>query len=281
MANQPMHVFLWANLCAATRGLPLPYPALQNEGGSVNYKLMAASRSAQVEGDWKPLLALLAAQRKYGHLSLGGPHGVATEAGAPDPHYPFNALSVIAAWRAARLSGPPHAAIACAQWVGADLALARAFLAPDGRCILPAPRVKDEKGQEPVSSLRDVLLALVERRQPSGPAGNPSSPWWHQDYALAAVVLRDILRGPKGEGARQRLLAAPFPKLYLPIHRADLGDGGYVAWLEDTAAARDAAIDVCNSVEVPAEGEPRYGYDWSPPPAVPSQSREEILGLAI
>lgn len=281
MGGKASHHFLWPNLCAAVRSAPLPHPGLHIQGGSVNYKLMATSTDAQANGEWERFLALLAEQRKHGHLSLVGPKGAATEAGSPDPHYPFNALAVLGAWRAARRSGPPQAANACERWVGAELALAREFLVDGERCMVPATRVKDEKGQTPVSYLRDVLVAILDQRYLPGPAGKASSPWWRSDYALAALVLREILSGPKGGAIRERLLAAPLPKLFLPIHRARFPEGGYLAWLEDTPEARAAGLDVCNFVEVRPPVEAQFGFNWAPLPELPSEGREEVIGREV
>lgn len=272
-----MHEYLIANLVASARRQPLPYPGVANKGGSVNYRLMEAAKQALL-GNWGPLLAILAEMREVGHLTLAGPRGAATEAAAPGPHDYFNTLSLAAPWQRAAKDGKADAERALELAIGDELALARAFRVGQVSSA-PSARGKDEKGQGPASPLRDVMVALLlDEPLPPGNARNRRGPWWSEPYGMSAAILRDMLSGPAGAARRDRLRAAPEPRLYVPIHKAELSGGGHLAWLDDSPAARVSVIDPINWVRAEPGRRVECGYNWSEVPEVPAGAVVRVVG---
>jgi|SRR6185295_2704966 len=265
----PTHEALFPRLVSAIREERVEPVGIFS--GSVNYKLMDAFTAwiAQPTPEHEQrCLGYLAGMQTLGHLTLGGTNGVATEAGSPAAHWTFNVASVLGGLKFALKRDNARMRDACFGFLLAEIGLNRAFRWK-GRVILPAPRVKDEKEEGPIDGYRDVVtaLALGERvRKPER--------YWTEPLAVAAATMKELLSlSPRQPGAHRppvltaaqiRLFqSAPLPKLYLPILRRDLADGGYIAWIEDTPEARAAmGRDACHFVRCAPDGE-TWGYDFA------------------
>jgi hypothetical protein len=253
-----LHEQLFPRLIAAIRG-DSSVRAIGSVQGSVNYRMMDRATSAIVSptpANISSFSSLLLEQELTGHLSLSGPNGVAVEQGAPGMHWTYNAASVTGVF----LRVPALRDI-CARWMRNEVALNLAFRW-EGETVLPAPRVKDEKGQGPRDGYRDVWTALaageVSRELKRG------EKFYRADQAIACWAMREAWRvGLMGQG----VVGTTVPKLYLPILRRELDGGGFLAWIEDTPNARKAmGKDGCNWVRC-APAEVTWGVDWAPLPA--------------
>lgn len=266
------HEVLFPRLVGAIRGESVE--PVELSGGTVNYKLMDAATAwiaAPSPKSERRMLDLLHEMRRIGHLSLEGPKGVACEQGAPAAHWTFNVGSVagVLKWAHARGHVPLFAAALDFMRDEAWLDLAHTY---NGRCILPAPRVKDEKGQGPLDGYRDVFVALV-----LGDRVKKSARYWSQPGAIAVATVREVDWVTGGELFRE-LRKASMPRLYLPIRREHLqreridegtltiDAAGFRSWIERTPEAERAmGRDGCNWVSAGPDGL-AWGYDWEAPP---------------
>lgn len=252
------HTALFRRLAAAIKGEkpdPLGIP-----GGSVNYRMMDRATACIAKGAQTAFSDLLAEQEQEGHLTLRGPKGVACEQGSPAMHWSYNCASVAGVLNWAISEEQDQMRKDCVLWFAHEAGLDRHYRFKDGRVYMPAPRIKNEKGQGPVDGYRDVFLALA-----LGENVNKPSKYWDQREALAVKTFRDVL--PKLTAAeRQQIQNAPKPKLYLPIEKTDLPDGGYLLELPDSQDIRKAlGKDVCHWVHCPSEGQVTWRYDWKDP----------------
>lgn len=273
-----LHEILWPRLLNAVRGRKIvPNKSLDEVSGPVNYRGMG--RGAALLGAWASnggnagfdtqqararFLGFLQEQRRVGHLALEGPMGIANEQGCPDPHWKFEALPVVAVWREALRHRDTSMAAECAYWWASETYLSALFNF-NGITLMPGGRVKDEKAQG-LSEPRDVALAVAYGVAPPPP--HRGAKWWNSDDGITASILAEILR--EHPELRPPLIDAAEPKLALPIKRVALPGGGYIAWIEDTDAARkQLGKDALSWVRNDADGHV-LGYDWSELPELPS-----------
>ena len=231
-------------------------PVGDGKGGSVNYRLMdrLTGYITGTRGARSASLEILSEMQRVGHLSLDGPNGVATEAGSPAAHWAFNQMAVLGGLKWALRRGDSEIVIATTTFVADEIGLDLEHRY-GGRVCLPAPRVKDEKHEAPLDGYRDVAVALV-----LGERVKKNSRYWEEPLATAVATLRELLG--KHKGLRDTLREAQMPKLYLPIIKTQLEDGGFRAEIEDTPEARKAmGRDGCHVVEIGPQGA-RWKVDW-------------------
>jgi hypothetical protein len=239
--------------------------------------LSAWARGDEVEA--RSVRALWIADQRdqlvVGHWAHRGAVGIQNECMAPAPHDSFDLAPTMVVWREAlRRSDAEVAALAEAE-VGRVVALSRE-LSARGIVCSPCGRAKTDDDPSNGSGLDqwrsreyDSLLAAVD----GGRKLKYSS--------LATTTFAEILARPEGPGIRARLRAAPLPEvLALPIHRADLGGGAYLAWIEDTPEARQQlGHDALSWVRWgPGMAQPELGYDWAPLPAIPAGAEVLVIG---
>ena len=271
------HEILWPRLCEAVRwalwglGGPVPVsPKLEQDiHGSPNYRLMGwatwllrAWKENPKAGDClrarKRWLDTLIEMKQLGLFTLGGPSGVATEAGAGDPHAAFLWLPLVAVYAWA-LEVKDKATIALSEELfGGAVALAAQYEFRGVTCM-PSTRAKKEKGQDGRSSLVDVIRWLI--RGGVKPPVASHDMWWTQDYSLAAaVVRRNIVKGPAGWLRKRRLAKAAPAETFIEIKREDW-HGGFIAWVEDEPLARASGIDWLSMVRHDNDGLTVF-YQW-------------------
>lgn len=294
------HKILKPRLDAAIRGeILVAYEAAERlVHGSINYcrmgfgawllRLMlllgvgAKTVGAELTEARHRWLGFLEMHRKVGHLSRHGPRGEATEAGAPGAHWAFNLKPVLGVWIAALRADDLGLAMACEADVAREVGFCRAFRLGDGRVTMPCPRLQaipdddgetqplgHDKKQRPWDRERDRFIAVLLGE------GKAS----HEDVSCSRL-LELILTLPDGSAIRERLLAAPPPKLLLPIVRYDL-PGGFFAEIEATEQSRRVlGADGCNWVLAREHEEIRFGVDWQArPDDLPEFGEPEVIGL--
>lgn len=253
-----LHENLFPLLVAAIHGEKVK--PLGIEGGSVNYRLMDDGTAWIVDPspeNKERFLGHLRNMRETGHLSIRGhAFGVACEQGSPGMHWTFNVGSVLGVLKWALIREDAQMIIACVGFLDDELGLDEAHLWRN-RIILPAPRVKNEKGQRPIDGNRDLFVRMVNGYKP-----RKRAKFWAEPQNIVAATLREILR------SEPQLFAPPhaYPKLHLPILKTELPGGGFIAWIEKTPEAEHAmGRDGCNWVRCAPDGV-TYGFDWSEPP---------------
>lgn len=194
------------------------------------------------------------------------------------------------------------------DWFGSALAVAQRFECRGVVC-LPCYRAKHPFATK-VRNVSSADFTGLETDMVDGaPADeisqmkNEANQWWDgwiddllawgrggkAAKALAALKV-DAALGPH----RAEIMEAPFPLLYNPIHRADLGDGRYQAWFEPEEAPlgqgrtedtprflgnRQILTTVRCSPAAPKD--PDLWYFWAPAPPVPEDAKVEVLGLGL
>ena len=257
------HKELLPRLVGAARGEKVT--PLRIEGGSVNYRLMDDGTTwimEPTEANERIFLGYLQEMKEVGHLTLVGPKGVACEQGAPAAHWTFNVGSVVAVCKFAIERKRVKLRAACEDFLIDEVGLNKPFRI-NKVIALCCPRAKDEKKEAPIDGYRNVFTSLA-----LGERVTKSLHYWQEPLAVAVSTFREIL--PKlGLDFVTRARTAEMPRLYLPIRRVSLQDGGFLAYIEQTPAAEAAmGSDGCNWVKSLADGTITYGYDWSTPPTV-------------
>lgn len=261
------HVKLWLLLVQAIAGMKVT--PFDPGGGSPNYKLMFAFTAWIVDpspANLRRCLELLANMKRTGHLSLRGPGGVATETGSPGAHWKFNITPVLGGLKWATSSSKRHQSPelveACLSFLEDEIGLDLHFRY-GGVVAMCCPRLvageddsRDEE-QVPVDGYRNVTVALALGE----PVKKPPKYWAKTDATGVATMRELMVRHPEW---KKRFASAQVPHLYLPIEREPTRSGGYVAWIEDTAAARAAmGRDACHWVSNGPEGV-LYRIDFQP-----------------
>lgn len=267
------HTALYRKLRGAVRGEKVQ--PLRLAGGTLNYKKMDKATIVIVDGTNEAqadFMRLLHEQERIGHLTLEGPNGVACETGAPGMHWTFNAASVMAVllWAIENKKGLLRDA--CVRWLANEFGLDRAYRFGQ-QVAFPCPRVKDDdpnKDEEddmaPLDGYRDVALALALGENPRKPEH-----YWQSEQALAVDLMRR-LQGKLSTEEKLYIARAPVPKLYMPIERQNLPEGGALLKIADTPQARRAmGQDCCNWVAVvrilgSSKFKITWGTDWEPAP---------------
>lgn len=274
----PTHRVLWPNLVLAVRGSKSA-KHVGIEGGSVNYRLTDDTTAWILdpsEENRRVLLGHFENMRKTGHMSLAGPKGVACEQGAPAAHRKFNMASVLAVFKFATTSDrtgqpatsrhiDPELAEAAESVILDEIGLTQAFMYK-GMSVIPAPRVKDEKGQGPIDANRDrlswVLRGIDHKKLKVG------RNYWHDDEGNLDVILaRELVE--KGTWSDEHIFAAEhadLPKLYLPINTRHWTGNveQFEAWIDDTPENRKVmGKDACHFVHAGEDGV-WWRYDWEP-----------------
>lgn len=275
MGSRAGHHGLYRNLELAVEGKFLMKGAPTGWGGSRNYGAMrnaAALLSAWTRGDEVEARTIrtlwMGDQRDQlvvGHWAHRGGDGLQNECMAPAPHDLFDLAPTMVVWREALKRGDLEVAALAEAEVARQVALCRA-LSAKGIVCSPCGRAKTDDdpsngsgADQWRSRLYDSILATVD----GGKKFKYSS--------LATVAFAEILARPEGPAIRARLRAAELPKvLALPIHKAELGGGTYLAWIDDTPEARkQLGHDALSWVRWgPGMKEPDLGYDWAPLPAI-------------
>lgn len=238
--------------------------------GSINYLHMSVATSLLMDPTperAQDYIDLLEEEERVGHLSQEGPQGRRTEAGSPGMHWSMNTAPVVGVtlralqgWFDKFLSRELIDKIIRLglRWISNELALDCSFRFK-GKVILPCPRVKDEKKQKPYDGYRDVFvkLALGERVK-------KKAEYWSSPSSLAVSLMRDLMKlDPDIPPYYVRM-----PKLLLSINKKVLGDGGYLAWIDDTPEHRvilgkDGVSWIrCSNIDGIT-----FGYDWEPLPS--------------
>lgn len=248
-----LHEQLFPRLVGAIRGQRNITP-LGITGGSVNYRLMDAATAyitMPTTATRSRAMSLMLELEEVGHFCLRGPSGIACEQGSPGMHWTFNMASVIGI--ADYAESRNHMDL---YWAAMRVIQGEAALCAEYRygphVIMPAPRVKDEIDQGPIDGYRDVFTKLAFGEKVKKP-----NKYWSQDSAIAVSTFRnmDVHFTP----------GIALPKLYVPIHKVT-HDDGFLAWVDDTPEARAVmGHDCCNWV-LTANGQYKWGYDWSPVP---------------
>lgn len=265
-----LHSQLFPRLVGAIRGEVVT--PLNIEGGSVNYRLMDDTTAYIVDPsrtNQSKLIAHFENMRRTGHMSLTGPHGVACEQGAPGMHWTYNIGSVLGVVRWAHANDHKELQGWAIQCLFDELDLDTKFMWR-GESIFPAPRVKDEaesKNRNPQDDYRDVFIRLA-----TGDKSKVKKPakYWAHPQAIAVATMRMLLRTRVwGKAQIERAKHAynmPLPRLYLPILKHGLPEGGYVAWIEKTEeSVRALGKDACNWVRCSTDGV-TIGYDFESEP---------------
>lgn len=262
------HEVLFPRLIAAIRGEKVKPVGIT--GGSVNYKLMDSATSWILnpsDENRRVLLGHFENMRKTGHMSLAGPKGVACEQGAPMAHRKFNMAPILAIFKFATTSDrhiDPALAEDAEVVILDEIGLTQAFMYK-GTSVIPAPRVKDEKGQGPVDANRDrlswVLRGIDPRKLKVG------RNYWRDDEGNLDVILaRELVeKGTWGAELTWAAEHADLPvNLHLPIIAEHLVEGGFTAYIPDTPENRKTmGKDACHFVHAGEDGV-WWRYDWEP-----------------
>jgi hypothetical protein len=187
------HTRLWNHFILAVRGSK--EAKHQNVGGgSVNYRLIDDTTAWILDPSPENRLTLLghfANMKRTGHMSLAGPKGVACEQGSPAAHRKFNMAPLLAIFKFARERGDNELALAAEAVILDEVGLTQAFMFK-GTSVIPAPRVKDEKGQGPVDVNRD-RLSWVLRGADLRKIKTGKSFWKDDEGNLDVILARELV----------------------------------------------------------------------------------------
>lgn len=264
-----LHGLLWSNLINSYDGKLVKVLHVR---GSVNYRLMDAGARALLDPkDSDQFLQFLQEMKTEGHLALRGPNGVAYECGAPGMHWSYNIAPALANLiKAIKRGEAPGSEIRqeCLDFLVNEVGLDSEYEFR-GRVVLPCPRVKDEKDQQPMDGTRDEFLAVIRR------GGLPKKQKnWDHPQMFVLRLLRDLftLRAtakvqPLTATELLPLRVGKMPRLLLPIEKVQLTrEEGYWAFIKDTPEARKImGKDCCNWVYNGPDGI-KFGVDWEPIP---------------
>jgi hypothetical protein len=277
------HPILIDRLNKALSGHLLPGgKSLGIEPGSGNYVSMSAAYcdlDAVNRGDeaavrhWDSFwIDRLEEQERIGILAHAGPKGMQIEQGCPAPHDGFNLLPVLGVWRSSLQRGQTALADLCERNVGAQLAYRREFSVKGVSCP-PCVRAKSKNDPSNGSGL-DQWQSRVADRLNTMLWTNRATNWPPNS---CEAILSGLLRGKGGDDIRQRLRKSPFPKVYVPVLRADLPNGNWLAWLQPDNGL--ALLDPLSWVEFgPTMRFPVLGYGNKPRPDLPDGVEPKIVG---
>lgn len=258
------HESLWPNFIGAVRGSKSARH-LNIEGGSVNYRLLDDTTAWILDPspqNRKTLLGHFANMKRTGHMSLSGPKGVACEQGSPMAHRKFNLAPLLAIFKFARARGDEELKEGAENIILDEVGLTSSYTYK-GTSVIPAPRVKDEKGQGPIDRNRD-RLSLILQGVDADSLRVGRNFWKDDDGNLDVILAREVTEsGLWDHELIEMARRADLPKLYLPIEDSQFGpQGGFEAWITDTPNNRKTmGRDGCHFVHVGEDGI-WWRYDW-------------------
>lgn len=198
------------------------------------------------------------AQLEDGLLAHQGPKGWAIETASPDPHGPFNLIPTVAVILKAKELGT-KASLRLARLAEDNLAdqlRVRSEFSVRGRSCTPAPRCKVKEDPSNGSKVDQWMSRVADRLCAMLLTGKVTGQW--KPFSAEAMFAQ-LLSFPDGRAMRERMLARPFPKLAVPINKADLGKSRWRAWLEPSDKKM---IDILRWVEWGVDlKQPILGYD--------------------
>jgi hypothetical protein len=264
------HTRLWNHFILAVRGSK--EAKHQNVGGgSVNYRLIDDTTAWILDPSPENRLTLLghfANMKRTGHMSLAGPKGVACEQGSPAAHRKFNMAPLLAIFKFARERGDNELALAAEAVILDEVGLTQAFMFK-GTSVIPAPRVKDEKGQGPVDVNRD-RLSWVLRGADLRKIKTGKSFWKDDEGNLDVILARELVESRVWDDELIVMaIHSDLPLLYLDIKMNTTQSGGgshygFEAWIDDTPENRKVmGRDGCHFVHAAPDGI-WWRVDWEP-----------------
>lgn len=260
------HESLWDQFVLAVRGSKSAHH-IGIEGGSVNYRGLDDTTAWILDPspeNRKVLMGHFANMRKTGHMSLAGPKGVACEQGSPGAHRKFNMSWVLAVFKFASSEShfDPGLAREASIVILDEIALTQAFTYK-GTSAIPAPRVKDEKGQGPIDGNRDRLSLVLQGIDPRKIKAGRN--FWKDDGNLDVILARELIESRSWHVALiQNAQEAELPKLYLNIEMFTTTNGGFEARIPDTPENRKTmGRDACHFVHAGEDGI-WWRYDFEP-----------------
>jgi len=258
------HVRLLRDLTLAAQGKPILSTPSLGYGGSYNYgrmRIAAAyahallTRNAKLASDARSLwLDNEREQLTIGHHC----HLNQCEQLEPQPHSEFIIAAGCLMWREALKQGDRELASACEADMGRDVALWKVFNL-GGIVCAPSARAKDaddKSNDAGVGQWRNRPGDAILSRVLTGRRGVKFN-------GLSVQLFDQCMMGI----VRERMNAAPLPKLRVPVHRVSLPGGGYAAWHEPTEEAKQAlGRDALSGVVHQIAGRPEVYYDWQEMP---------------
>lgn len=258
------HESLWPNFIGAVRG-STSARHLGIKGGSVNYRLLDDTTAWLLDPspqNRKTLLGHFANMKRTGHMSLSGPKGVACEQGSPMAHRKFNMAPLLAIFKFARARGDEELEEDAEEVILDEVGLTSSFTFK-GVSVIPAPRVKDEKGHGPIDSNRDRLSLILQGVDVDSLRVGHN--FWKDDDNLDVIIARELAEsGLWDDELIVMSKHAVTPKLYIPItiNFNPIIGGGFEAWIPDTPDnRRTMGKDGCHFVHAGEDGI-WWRYDW-------------------
>lgn len=273
------HEYLWPNAILAIQGSKSTRH-LSIEGGSVNYRLMddgtawILDPSLENEG---VLIGHFENMARTGHFSLAGPKGVACEQGIPGAHRKFNVTMILGILKFATARDNQTLIDHCVKVMCGEVGLTLAYQYK-GVSIIPAPRIKNEKKQEPLDSNRDRIAAMATGANPSSIRAGKDF-WQDEEGNFDCILMRQLVEeGIWSDNMMRQARLALVPKLYLPIQSFSLPSGGFEALIRQTPEAEKAmGKDGCHFVHAGEDGF-WWKFDWNDEIIKPKKPVRTVTG---
>jgi hypothetical protein len=197
-----------------------------------------------------------------GHFCVRTGDRVACEAGSTGMHWSYNVGSIVALLKIAHKRGDAGLADKARTIILNEIGLDRPFVWK-GSVHVPGPRVEDK----PADGYRDVFYRLA-----TGEKVKKKDEYWDQVESIAVTTLRDLINdGVWDDEMQSRARSAPMPDLYLPINTKQLGDGGFIAWIEKstkseaTSKLKEGICDWVRCGDGAGEDGVSWGSNWEKP----------------